>query len=95
MRRLALVVLVLVAFVGEPAAHSSPPTWVWPVDGVVLAPFAFDPAHPYAGGQHRGIDTGGPTAGSVRAPVAGSVTDRKSTRLNSSHTDISRMPSSA
>ena len=27
--------------------------------------------------------------------VAGRVLDRKSTRLNSSHTDISRMPSSA
>ena len=27
--------------------------------------------------------------------VAGSYGDRKSTRLNSSHTDISRMPSSA
>ena len=27
--------------------------------------------------------------------IAGIVTDRKSTRLNSSHTDSSRMPSSA
>ena len=27
--------------------------------------------------------------------VSGNITDRKSTRLNSSHTDISRMPSSA
>ena len=31
----------------------------------------------------------------VAAPLVGEVIDRKSTRLNSSHTDISRMPSSA
>ena len=31
----------------------------------------------------------------LRLRRAGIVTDRKSTRLNSSHTDISRMPSSA
>ena len=31
----------------------------------------------------------------VTATVLGNLRDRKSTRLNSSHTDISRMPSSA
>ena len=37
------------------------------------------------------------TLGSARHPVVVDVRrqDRKSTRLNSSHTDISRMPSSA
>ena len=31
----------------------------------------------------------------LMSPIDGVVSDRKSTRLNSSHTDISRMPSSA
>ena len=31
----------------------------------------------------------------VSTPLYGKISDRKSTRLNSSHTDISRMPSSA
>ena len=34
-------------------------------------------------------------AGDIRLLVTNEGTDRKSTRLNSSHTDISRMPSSA
>ena len=33
--------------------------------------------------------------GSVNLALGGRYTDRKSTRLNSSHTDSSRMPSSA
>ena len=37
----------------------------------------------------------GRKAGFVGGLLVGSVGDRKSTRLNSSHTDISRMPSSA
>ena len=32
---------------------------------------------------------------SITTRIAGRLPDRKSTRLNSSHTDISRMPSSA
>ena len=35
------------------------------------------------------------TGGFSQAPATPTATDRKSTRLNSSHTDISRMPSSA
>ena len=38
------------------------------------------------------ITNSGPTTGAVRLPVA---SDRKSTRLNSSHIPLSRMPSSA
>ena len=34
-------------------------------------------------------------AGSLLLPANEEAADRKSTRLNSSHTDISRMPSSA
>ena len=41
----------------------------------------------------RGADLEG--AMLERAKLAGANLDRKSTRLNSSHTDISRMPSSA
>ena len=43
--------------------------WTWPADGPVLQPFSFDPEHPKAPGQHRGIDVagslgdGGPRAG--------------------------------
>ena len=38
---------------------------------------------------------GGHNAGEVASAIAAATLDRKSTRLNSSHTDISRMPSSA
>ena len=42
------------------------------------------------------MKSGGRIAGGMAAVLAvGFVLDRKSTRLNSSHTDISRMPSSA
>jgi len=62
--------VVFVSLLAVPAAGA----WTWPVAGPVLAPFAFDHAHPYAGGQHRGIDIGGAAGGSVVAPAAGTVT---------------------
>ena len=34
--------------------------WTWPVNGPVLRPFSFDRAHPYAAGQHRGVDLAAP-----------------------------------
>lgn len=44
------------------------------MQGPVLQPFAYDEAHPYAAGQHRGIDIGAGSAGeSVIAPAAGTV----------------------
>ena len=44
------------------------------VQGPVLRPFAYDEAHPYAAGQHRGIDIGAAAAGeTVVAPSAGTV----------------------
>ena len=43
--------------------------WSWPVDGPVLRPFAFG-SDPYLGGQHRGIDIGGPAGAAVAAVVA-------------------------
>src|SRR5581483_4180893 len=53
-----------------PVAHA----WSWPVAGPVLEPFAYDEAHPYDAGQHRGIDIGANAAGeTVVAPAAGTV----------------------
>ena len=66
-RRLALLVVMLVLWVPSAAA------WTWPVSGPVLQGFSFDPAHPYAGGVHRGIDVGGDPGAPVLAPAAGIV----------------------
>src|SRR5207248_11526822 len=68
LRRLALSVLVFLVW--TPVAHA----WSWPVQGPVVQPFAYDEAHPYAAGQHRGIDIGADAAGeTVMAPAAGTV----------------------
>ena len=53
MRRFLL--LLLAALAVAPTAGA----WTWPVDGPVLQPFSFDPLHPYAPGQHRGVDVVG------------------------------------
>src|ERR1700758_4213489 len=68
MRRLLVVVSLVLVF--APAAGA----WTWPVPGPVLLGFSFDHAHPYAGGQHRGIDVGAATGSSVVAPSSGTVT---------------------
>ncbi len=66
--RIAVVAVVLLAW--APAAYA----WSWPVQGPVLQPFAYDESHPYASGQHRGIDIGADAAGEqVVAPAAGVV----------------------
>src|SRR3954471_18563022 len=67
MRRLLLALAI--ALVVAPAASA----WTWPADGMVLRPFEFDPAHPYAGGQHRGIDVAGGAGSTVHAPASGAV----------------------
>lgn len=63
--------MVLCVFlVWTPAAYA----WSWPVQGTVLRPFAYDEAHPYASGQHRGIDIGADSVGeTVVAPAAGTI----------------------
>lgn len=67
-RRLAI--LLLVFLIWTPVAYA----WSWPVQGPVLQRFSYDEAHPYAAGQHRGIDIGADAAGeSVVAPAAGTV----------------------
>jgi Peptidase family M23 len=68
MRRLAVAALCALVL-----PVSAAQAWTWPVDGPVVRPFSFDRAHPYAGGQHRGIDLGAPTGTSVRAPSDGVV----------------------
>ena len=47
--------------------------WAWPAAGDVVQPFSFDPAHPYAAGQHRGVDIAGDAGSTVVAPEGGSV----------------------
>jgi hypothetical protein len=70
-RTIAVVVLALfLAVLFVPVAGA----WTWPVSGPVLMPFTFDAAHPYAGGQHRGVDIGAATGTTVVAPAAGEVT---------------------
>jgi Peptidase family M23 len=66
-RRLAVVLFVFLAW--TPAAYA----WSRPVQGPVLQPFAYDEAHPYAAGQHRGIDLGADSGETVIAPAAGTV----------------------
>src|SRR5690348_16457401 len=59
-----LVLLLLVLVVAA---------WTWPVNGDILRGFSYDEAHPYAGGQHRGIDIAGGDSSAVLAPVSGTV----------------------
>jgi hypothetical protein len=69
MRR-ALVLVVLLFLLWAPGAYA----WTWPTQGPVLLGFVFDSSHPYAGGQHRGIDIGASPGTAVVAPAAGTVT---------------------
>src|SRR3954452_17875028 len=62
--------IVVLFFLGVPAALA----WTWPVRGPVVQAFDFDQAHPYAGGQHRGIAIDAPPGTRVRAPVGGTIT---------------------
>jgi hypothetical protein len=66
----SLAAVVLLFLLAVPGAGA----WTWPVRGPVLAPFSFDPSHPYAGGQHRGVDVGAAAGDTVVAPAAGVVT---------------------
>jgi hypothetical protein len=67
--RIALLAAVLL-LAWAPAAYA----WSWPVQGPVVQPFAYDESHPYASGQHRGIDIGADAPGEqVVAPAAGTV----------------------
>src|SRR3954471_21648850 len=68
MRSLVPVALAAALLAPAPALG-----WSWPVSGSVLTGFAFDRAHPYAAGQHRGIDIGGAEGAPVSAPVSGTV----------------------
>jgi pyruvate/2-oxoglutarate dehydrogenase complex dihydrolipoamide acyltransferase (E2) component len=66
--RLTTIVAAFLAW--APVAQA----WTWPVEGPVLQAFSFDEAHPYAAGQHRGIDIGAAAAGdAVVAPASGTI----------------------
>jgi hypothetical protein len=67
-RRIAVVIACALAL---PVSVAQ--AWTWPVDGPVLRPFSFDRAHPYAAGQHRGVDIGAPSGSVVVAPAEGVV----------------------
>ena len=69
MRRVLLVAVLAALFVA-PVARA----WTWPVGGPVLQPFSFDAAHPYAAGEHRGLDIGAAAGEVVLAPASGTVT---------------------
>ncbi|MBA2295879.1 MAG: peptidoglycan DD-metalloendopeptidase family protein, partial [Actinobacteria bacterium] len=68
-RLLVIGVTALVAL----ASSGSAIAWSWPADGQVVRPFQMG-ADAYAGGQHRGIDVGGPEGSPVGAPASGTVT---------------------
>ena len=68
MRRLGVLLLCALAL---PVASAR--AWTWPLDGQVLRGFDFDRAHPYAGGQHRGIDIAASVGAPVLAPAEGVV----------------------
>ena len=43
------------------------------MQGPVVQPFSYDESHPYAPGQHRGVDIGADAGETVVAPAAGTV----------------------
>jgi len=67
-RRLGVLILCAFALpVGTARA------WTWPVDGPVVRGFSFDRDHPYAAGEHRGIDIQAVVGEDVLSPTAGIV----------------------
>ena len=68
MRRLGVLLLCALAL-----PVSSARAWTWPVNGQVIRVFNFDRAHPYAGGQHRGVDISAESGAAVIAPAEGLV----------------------
>src|SRR5690348_11046480 len=70
MRAFLLLAALAVALVAPAAADA----WTCTPNGPVVHPCVFDPGHPYAAGQHRGLDVAGDAGSSVAAPAAGTVT---------------------
>lgn len=68
MRLLGVLILCALALpVGTARA------WTWPVNGPVVRGFSFDRVHPYAAGEHRGIDIAAGVGEQVLSPAAGVV----------------------
>src|SRR5829696_6377259 len=75
MRRLPSLVLTTTAAIAAALLLAGgAAAWTWPVDGLVVRPFHFDPDDPLVPGQHRGLDIAATSASVVRAPAAGEVT---------------------
>lgn len=68
-----LIALLLVALVLAPTAQAAE-RWLRPVDGAVIAPFAYVRATPFAAGARRGVDLRAPPGRPVLAACAGVVT---------------------
>ncbi|MEA2288915.1 MAG: Peptidase family [Solirubrobacteraceae bacterium] len=66
------VAVVLACAVAAPAAAGG--AWRLPVDGDVVAGFAYAAGDPFAGGQRRGIDIAAPPGAPVRSACRGRVT---------------------
>jgi hypothetical protein len=73
MRRHAFAVVPTVLVFASLVLADTAAAWTWPTGGAVVQPFSFDHAHPYAAGQHRGIDVSGAEGEPVAAPASGSV----------------------
>src|SRR4051812_5372951 len=75
MRRLPSQVLTTAAAIAAALLLSGgAAAWTWPVDGLVVRPFQFNPDDPLVPGQHRGLDIAATPTSIVRAPAAGEVT---------------------
>lgn len=72
MQFLALTLSLIGLAIGSPAVAARP--WQLPVPHAVLRDFHFDTDHPFAAGQHRGIDLAAAVGEAVRAACAGEVT---------------------
>ena len=91
--------------VEDPAIHSQDGTQVWPLSWLGLSYETLSDAIPFLTPQVRfglqlaisGIPALPVEAVTLQSPIPSPAqdVDRKSTRLNSSHTTVSRMPSSA
>ena len=86
MARFVVLLPVVIAFlVGAVPALA----WTWPVDGPVLQQFSIG-EDPYEGGQHRGIDIGGPVSDPVRAPAGRSVSSPAGCQVAARHSRFER-----
>src|SRR5580765_1879305 len=73
MRQVALAVVSAMLGFASLVLAGTADAWTWPTGGPVVQPFSFDQAHPYAAGQHRGVDVAVVDGETVVAPASGTV----------------------